>query len=274
MSIFLLVVSCAGYTRHYTEIKHQLLVSMHELPPFVITVDGQVQSGFIVDIFRAMASKLGQPDKIELTTFVRGFKRLQAGLPSQYSPNGVLHRHRAHLIMVRTPQRESLFKWVGPILYDGTVIYQRTEDSRVFNNLDDLKVHNALCTIQKRVSETEIFKRQDLPYYPTNSQMQAVKLVVQPNSRFDCTPIALMNTQELFADIQGSSARLKPMAFQFPAQAIYMAFSLSTPDSLIQQWQFALDSLNLTGERLALISKYVTAYDAALEAKLKANAKW
>jgi len=271
--LLLALLPVAAYSNSVVNVKHQVLVSMHELQPFVIAQNGKATQGFIVEIFNLMAEHVGHSGKIELTTFVRAINRLQQKPYAQHFAGNILYRHRAHLILVRTEKRESLFKWVGPILYDGTVFYQRKEDQRVFHSLEELKTKNALCTIQRRVSETEIFERKGIPFYGTDTQLEAVSLMLRPKGRFDCTPIALMNTQTLLAKINIKSSALKAMAFQLPAQSIYMAFSLSTPDAVINYWQAALDRLEHQGQRIAIINKYVETYDKALESKFKTSLK-
>ncbi|WP_170829100.1 MULTISPECIES: hypothetical protein [Pseudoalteromonas] len=52
-----------------------------------------------------------------------------------------------------------------------------------------------------------------------------------------------------------------------------MAFSKDTPDSVVANWQKALDTLDSSGQRLAIIQQYVPAYTAALEQRLKASVK-
>ena|GEM_PF-1816106 len=253
----------------------ELTVSMHKLEPFVFVKNGNVDSGFVVDIFNAMAKKVGYRGEVQHTTFVRGIRNLEMSSSSRPKAKPVnVSPYHAHLIVVRTKMRNPKFKWVGPLMYDGTVLYQRADDPREFKSLDELKRNNVLCTVKRKVSDSETFTDLGLSFYETDSQEQAILMLVNSPKRVDCTPIAVMNTKEILEQINVKSSQLKPMIFQLPAHPVYMAFSLSTPESIISKWRNALHELDKSGQRLKMIQKYVPAYTTSLESKLKSSIKY
>ncbi|NOU51958.1 amino acid ABC transporter substrate-binding protein [Pseudoalteromonas sp. JBTF-M23] len=271
--LVLIFCSCGQpFTAQAAQSKNSLVVSMHPLAPFVIVENGEIKGGFIVDIYKQMEQLTGQYSDIQLSSFMRGLNTLRRAAKRVNSANSQYAPH-AHLIVVRTPQRESQFKWVGPLLYDGPVVYKRASDQRTYRSLEDIKQHDATCVAQQKVADTEIFTSAGIMYHETASQEQAIRLLLQPKSRFDCTMIALMNTQQALQEAGYPLNALEMMSFQLPAHAVYMAFSKDTPDSVVANWQKALDTLDSSGQRLAIIQQYMPAYTAALEKGLKASVK-
>ncbi|KZN67958.1 substrate-binding periplasmic protein [Pseudoalteromonas luteoviolacea] len=255
---------------HAKTYRHKLLVSAHPLEPFIITHHGEVQSGFIVDIFHELEQILGRQHSVQVGSFARGIKMLEKGskvVSARYRQTIVYHR--AHLVVAQTPARLERFKWVGPLLYDGPVLYQKSKDTREFNSLEDIKQSDATCITQHKVRDSELYERNQIPFHETQSQVRAIQLLLQPKSRFDCTMLSLMNTREVLSLAGHPLSHLKAMNIQLPAQGVYMAFSLETPDEIIAKWQSALEKLNQAGKRLEIIQRYVPFYTAELEEKLR-----
>jgi len=266
--VFYLLVLFIANDVYSNEPAHKLMVSMHPLEPFVIADNNQPSAGFIVDIFNKMAHIVGYRGKVKLVSFARAKKRLRTSM-SQYSPETgkMEYIYAAHLIMVRTQKREGFYKWVGPILYDGSVIYKNSTDNRIFRSLEDIKNKGATCAIQRGVSETELFKSLDIPFYETNTQEQALDLLIKGRSKVSCTPIAIMNL-EMLLDFSGHSmSEIAPMSFQLKTQPIYMAFSPQTHASVITKWQKALDSI----DRINIINQYVPFYTEEFEKRFANN---
>lgn len=241
---------------------------MHPIDPFILIKNGEAQSGLVTEIFREMARITNYQGDTDVVSFVRALKLLSLPPTDSTSSKGIkLREHRAHLFMVRTEKRENLYKWVGPLFFDATVIYQRANDPRVWSSFSKLKRDKAFCIIQREVAESEVFSQQGIPFYGAQSQKEAINLLFKSESRFDCTTIAIMNTAQVLQSAGYDIEQLKP-AFQLKTQSLYMAFSESTPDTLIKQWQNALDSLSSSGTRMKLIQKYVPIYTKQLEQKL------
>ncbi|MCF2856850.1 transporter substrate-binding domain-containing protein [Pseudoalteromonas sp. SMS1] len=255
-------------------VRHKLLVSMHPLDPFIITEQGEVQSGFVVDIFEELQRINGRKHSVQISSFARGIKMLEKGskvVRAQYRQTTVYHR--AHLIVAQTPARFARFKWVGPFLFDGPVLYQRSKDTREFNSLEDVKQNEATCITQHRVRDTELYTQHQIPFHETQSQERAIQLLLQPKSRFDCTMLSVMNTREVLSAAGHPLSHLKAMNITLPAHGLYMAFSLDTPDHIIAQWQLALDQLNQTNKRLEIIQRYAPFYTQKLEEQLRESAR-
>ncbi|KZN47474.1 substrate-binding periplasmic protein [Pseudoalteromonas luteoviolacea] len=255
-------------------IRHKLLISMHPLDPFIITEQGEVQSGFVVDIFEELERINGRKHSVQISSFARGIKMLEKGskvIRARYRQTTVYHR--AHLIVAQTPARLERFKWVGPFLFDGPVLYQRSKDTREFNSLEEIKQNEATCITQHRVRDTELYTQHQIPFHETQSQERAIQLLLQPKSRFDCTMLSVMNTREVLNSAGHSLSHLKAMNIKLPAHGLYMAFSLDTPDNIVAQWQNALDQLDQNDKRLEIIQRYAPFYTLELETQLRESAQ-
>ncbi|MDK1288813.1 substrate-binding periplasmic protein [Pseudoalteromonas umbrosa] len=269
-SFFFLLLGILSHTLYANTVEHKLIVSMHPLEPFVYIENGKVTSGFVADIYNQMASRLSHYQPVQVSSFARGLNILKQPPKRVMSPSGkVTFYHRAHLIVAKTTERLPAFKWVGPFLYDGSVLYKRSSDKREFKQLGDIRRHQATCVSQRKVADTEIYKKYQIPYHETDSQLEAIQLLLQPRSRFDCTIISLMNTREILASSGYSLDALTPMSIQLSPHGVYMAFSAQTPDTIVNKWQSALDELDSQGLRLTYIQKYVPFYTQELELMLR-----
>ncbi|KID54979.1 hypothetical protein JF50_24445 [Pseudoalteromonas luteoviolacea] len=269
-SLFFLLSVIASHALYGATVEHKLIVSMHPLEPFVYIKHGNVTSGFIVDIYNQIASRLSHYQPVQVSSFARGLNILKQPPKRVMSPSGnVTLYHRAHLIVAKTPERLPAFKWVGPLLFDGAVLYKRSNDKRAFNQFSDIRRHQATCVSQRKVADTEIYKKYQIPFHETDSQLEAIQLLLQPKSRFDCTIISLMNTREILASAGYALDALTPMSIQLSPHAVYMAFSAETPDAIVTKWQSALDALDSQGLRLTYIQQYVPFYTEELELMLR-----
>jgi polar amino acid transport system substrate-binding protein len=97
---------------------------IQEYAPFSYTEakTGEIR-GFVTDKIIEIMKRAGETADISSTSLARG---LNATLNDD---NTCLFAFR------RTPERENLFKWVGPLTNDNWVLYGRKNDSRVLKNL-------------------------------------------------------------------------------------------------------------------------------------------
>lgn len=96
-------------------------------PPFVAEADGTA-SGVCVEALRAAMEAAELPYRIEVMPWVRAYA-------NALKDPGVLL-----LAVARTPERESQFKWIGPIVINRVALFKRKGRSDiVVGTLDDAK---------------------------------------------------------------------------------------------------------------------------------------
>ncbi len=98
-----------------------------DFPPFHYMNNDEI-SGISVEILQTILSELQYPHTIEVIPWARAY-------------NKTLNQQNAVLTnAVRTDERESLFKWVGPIAPRSIVIYKlKKRNDIIVNSLEDAK---------------------------------------------------------------------------------------------------------------------------------------
>lgn len=101
---------------------------IQEFAPFTYT-DPKTNEikGFLTDKAMEIMKRAGESPSIVSTSLARGY---QAALNEE---NTCLFGFR------RTPERETLFKWVGPLTTDTWVLYAKKSDTRSLKNFEDAK---------------------------------------------------------------------------------------------------------------------------------------
>jgi polar amino acid transport system substrate-binding protein len=89
-------------------------------------------AGLSVELVREMAKRVGHSGRIKVVPWARGYKDLQA------KPNIALFS------TYRSVARESLFKWVGPLLVKEAVLYRKKGSDIRLSTLDDAKKVGAI----------------------------------------------------------------------------------------------------------------------------------
>jgi polar amino acid transport system substrate-binding protein len=112
-----------------------------ELPPFNYTENGKV-TGFSTEIVLEICKRVGHPQTVRVVPWARGY-------------SSILNKD-GHILfsMTRTPKRETLFKWIGPIYEPTIVFFAKTGSTLAINSLDDAKKVQRIGTYLKDAEET------------------------------------------------------------------------------------------------------------------------
>ncbi len=94
----------------------QLLGYAHPLPPLSYEEGGRVQ-GLFADLFRDMATQLGLPAMVEIQPFLRLQQSAMLGPGVVAFP------------LVRLPEREEMYQWIGPVLRRRVMLYRLAQRS-------------------------------------------------------------------------------------------------------------------------------------------------
>lgn len=202
-----------------------------DLPPYQYKTT-QLK-GITVSIVRAILKKIGHPDTIELTSWNRAYNTVRS------------EENVAIFPASRTPQREKLFKWVGPIFRASNRFISHTGSDIKLQGSDDAKKIKSIGVVSNS-SRHLLLKDQgfdNLIIHYDNSQNYRALL----NRRIDlivANPVvAEFQVKALGAD----SSLLQDTGIELYHSDVYIIFNPKTPDSTIQKWQAALDDLIQTG---------------------------
>jgi len=104
-----------------------------EYPPVTFMRDGK-PSGFVTDMVREIAARQGIPDNIRLTSWKNAYNM------------ALLHPKVVLFSAERTPDRESLFQWVGPVGKNSAILYARKGSGIRMSSLEEARKIAAIAT--------------------------------------------------------------------------------------------------------------------------------
>jgi len=211
--------------------------------PFAALKDGK-PVGFAVEILLEIMQRLGRADSIEFDDWNVIYERVLT------EPGTVL------MPPSRTPEREKLFKWVGPLIPEKIVFFARRDSGMVINSLEDAKKVGGIATVTGYASEkllkemgfTNLVSQRSPTQGPDALKFGRVDLWLNSNITMKQTALA--------ANVD--PALLKPV-FVVKEIPSYLAFSRSVPDEVVNRWQASLDDMKKDGTWKRIVSNWVPA---------------
>jgi signal transduction histidine kinase/ABC-type amino acid transport substrate-binding protein len=202
-----------------------------QLPPFNYQENGTLQ-GISVDLLEAATERMGQKVSREEVRLVPWTEAYRAGL----------RENNTTIFMAgRVPQRESLFKWAGPIYTNHNVLFARPGEGITIRSPEDLEGYRI------GVIADDITVQQLLDLGVNRSQLVQETSVPTLIGNLESGEIDLWGYSEAtgryFAEKETGNYYAFTIAYSLPALEGYYAFSTDVPDSTVQAFQQALDAL-------------------------------
>lgn len=202
-----------------------------QLSPYNYMENGTLK-GISVDLLEAATEKMGKKvtrEEIKLVPWTEGYQAVLTG------NNTVLFS------TVRNPEREQSFKWAGPIYTYTNVLFARPDREITIEKPEDLKEYSIGVIID------DVAVQQLLDAGVNKSQLVQETNVSALIEKLDNGEIDLWAYPEeagrYFSEqITGNYYSYK-VVYKLQAQDVYYAFSKDVPDSVIQSFQQALDTL-------------------------------
>jgi polar amino acid transport system substrate-binding protein len=202
-----------------------------QYPPFNFEEDGKLKGisiDLLLEIFKELGSGLTDRN-IKVYPWAAGYKRT------------VEQKNNVLFATTRTEQRESLFKWVGPIAKNETLLILRKEDPLNIQNRDELNNYR-YGVIRNDIGEQLMIQSG----VNRNNLVGVTKML---------TLIQMLKLKRIDAWVYGEYAAkwaLKNHGFNpsdfttgyvLSTSDLYYAFSKDTPNEIIQKFQRALDAV-------------------------------
>ena len=212
-----------------------------EYPPITYMKNGK-PTGFVTDMVRAIASRLHVPDNIRLTSWKNAYNT------ALLNPNVILFSAE------RTPEREALFHWVGPVGKNSAILYAKKGSGIHINSLEEAKRVGAIATTTdwfteqrlKREGFTNLVSSSD----PEDNIRQLMRGEVQLSIFTDLT------VPEIAKNAGYSMADLEPVN-TVSRTYFYIAISKGTPMETVRAWQSALEELKSDGTFEKIYRRYL-----------------
>lgn len=222
-----------------------------EYPPVTFMKDGK-PSGFVTDVVREIAARRNIPDTIRLTSWKNAYNM------------ALLHPKVVLFSAERTPERETLFQWVGPVGQNSAMLYARKGAGIRINSLDKAKAIGPIATTTNWFTEQHLiregFENLRSSPDPRENVRQLMKGEVQLSIFTDIT------IPEIVRDAGYRMDDLEPV-FSVLQTDFYIAVSSDTPAEVARAWQSTLDSMKRDGSFEKIYRRYLP--DADLDDLLK-----
>ncbi|SFH98544.1 amino acid ABC transporter substrate-binding protein, PAAT family [Pseudomonas guineae] len=189
-------------------------------------IENGTLTGMAVEVTELLIQRTGQAARIELVPWTRGYHQVQ-------------HEANSGLFaMVRTPQREALFQWVGPIALGRTSFYSRRGAGLSIRGVKDVEQFSTLV-VPKNWYSYEYLRGQGLKnLYGVPTPQHMVKMF--KHGRIELLVANNLVLDNMLAE-QGMRRDEVELQYTFMANNSYIAFSKSTDPALVQRWQQALE---------------------------------
>jgi polar amino acid transport system substrate-binding protein len=202
-----------------------------EYPPVTFVTQGK-PSGFVTDMVREIAARQGIPADIRLTSWKNAYNM------ALLYPKVVLFSAE------RTPERESLFHWVGPVGRNSAILYARKGSGVRIGSLAEARNVAAIGTTTNWFTEQQLkdegFTNLLSSPDPRDNVRQLMNGDVQLSVFTDIT------VPEIVREAGYNMADLEPV-FTVGRTYFYIALSRDTPAEVVAAWQSTLGQLKQDG---------------------------
>lgn len=213
-----------------------LNIVTEEWAPYQYTENGQLKGStvdFLLAILKAAGSRQGRED-VQVLPWARAYLRVQN------EPNTVLFS------TTRTPERENLFKWVGPILKNSTYFIGKKSRNYKIQTSKDLHKYQIGVIID---DASELFaKRHAVPQkHLTRNSRADINIKMLEAGRIDFV-VTGWTAFELEARTIGADPSNYERVFLADSSHVSFAFNRNTPDWIIDRFFAAYRTVRKTGE--------------------------
>ncbi|MFZ6745452.1 substrate-binding periplasmic protein [Undibacterium sp. JH2W] len=211
-----------------------------EYPPISFSQKGKA-AGLGTEVVEEIMNRLGISAPIEVVPWARAYAHAST------TPNVGL------FVTTRTPEREKLFKWVGPVSATTAHFYTRRGGQR-FDNLEQARRAERILIPREWYLQQMLrgMGFNNINSVPTPAD--AVRMLVAGRAPLMALDDVTLADTLLAAGINANDIETASTI----TQAVqYIAFSRDTPDSVANRWQKALDDMKADGSFERIYKKWL-----------------
>lgn len=216
-----------------------LTLTTEEYPPFNM-MDARTKTlvGISVEKVTELMRRAHEPNTLDLYPWPRAYQMaLQSGDTCVFSTT-------------RTPEREALFAWIGPLVRNDWVIFARADDLRKPKSLADL--HPYTLGGYNKDAVGEFLKLQGYKVDFADNDAQNVPKLLAKHIDFWATG-ELMG--HYLAGKAGASIKIVPL-FRFKQTELYLACNPSMAPAKVEEFNRILKDMDRDGASAAIERKY------------------
>ncbi len=212
-----------------------------EYPPVTFMKAGK-PSGLVTDMVREIAARQGIPDNIRLTSWKNAYNM------ALLYPNVVLFSAE------RTPERESLFHWVGPVGKNSAILYARKGSGTKISSLEEARKVAAIGTTTDWFTEQQL-KREGFNNLLSSPDPRAnVRQLM--NGEVQLSVFTDVTVPEIVREAGYDMDDLEPV-FTVGRTYFYIALSRDTPTDVVAAWKSTLERLKQDGTFARIYRSYL-----------------
>lgn len=218
----------------------QLRILTEDLPPLNYVKDG-VLVGPSVEMVREIQRRIGSKEEIRVYPWARAY---QIALEEE---NVVLFG------VSHTPPREKKFKWVGPLATKRDIFVAKKGSNLVINSLEEAKRVRRIGVLRDDTKEEFLEMHGFTNLEPVSDERKnAQKLVM---GRIDLWVFKKPGLKTV-CDQAGVDYNAVEEVFHLRETRVDIAFSLKTPDAVVERWQAAFADMVADGTVEAIRRKW------------------
>jgi len=219
-----------------------LRILTENLPPLNYVKNG-VLVGPSVEMVKEIQRRIGSREKIEVYPWARGY---QIALNEE---NVVLFG------VSHTPPRENKFKWVGPLATKRDIFVAKKGSNLVINSLEDAKKVRRIGVLRDDTKEEYLEMHGFSNLEPVSDERKnAQKLML---GRIDLWVFKKPGLKTV-CELAGVDIDAVEEVFNLRETRVDIAFSLKTPDVVVEQWRTAFTGMLADGTVEAIRKKWDT----------------
>ena len=226
----------------------EIRIVTEELPPYNMTLNGQL-TGMSTEVVQAVLKEIGVQASIQSMPWARAYDiALNAENVLIYS-------------ITRTPQREPLFKWVGTVAPTRWHLYAKPGSQIQLNSLYDARQYQ-IATVKEDAGEQYLQSKG----FTVGTNLQPSNKYIYNYEKLKSGRVDLWIANELNALYLVRQAGDDPTETLVPALSLpdlggndgqNMAFSLNTPDALVERFRQGLQAIRRDGRYAAIAQKWL-----------------
>ncbi len=226
-----------------------LLIQTEEFPPYNFLGPNGTISGHSSEVVSEILRRTNQSATIELVNFTRAYNTVQNSTNVMFYSMG------------RTPARENLFKWVGPVGSWELTFYSKKGSNISITKFEDAKTAKKICVVKDDVRHQLLLEINFTNIEAVNEERICARKLIE-----DQVDVWFGSSTSFKGILSAADMSADDFLAIYPVRRndLYLAFSKDVPDSTIILWQRTLDAMKADGSYVLIERKYGTATDSVV----------
>jgi polar amino acid transport system substrate-binding protein len=208
--------------------KQSPLILLTESYPPLTYAEGDTITGYGAEVVAAIQTVLKTNYKPTMINWDKAYQR------ALNEPNIVI------FTMEKTPERDSLFNWIGPLGQNKTHFYVMKESSLAINGLEDAKAIKSIGTVTDWFSEQYLKKQGFSNLSSSVNPEDAVRQLM--TKKVDMAVFTDLTCSSIVQNAGFNPADIKPV-FELMSTGYYIGISKKTDQATVDAWQQAFKQI-------------------------------